>query len=750
MHRIGRRLACSLFVLFACLCALASAAPAPQADAARQARVAAFARLYGVVRYFYPGDAAQDIDWNGFAMLGAAEARAAKDDDDLRARLRALFDPLGPGIDIVGERETFPPAPTEASPPLVAWRYKGFPSSESRAYAGERTGRAVSNGYTTLGASVDARALRGKTLRLRAELRPLQALHANQLGLWLDIGRPQGKPGTFENSVTNANTGDAWQAHEVLARVDEDATGAGFGLMMQTGAPGVSSGGLRHLTLEVGDGKGAWRPVETPSLREAAVDGASAQAWSIAGPLREGAGASWQADDGGYLQLRYARDPSGTTLFDAPAIAGKTATLELGAGLKARVALTLADAQARAMPARAQALAALKARLPSLPVADRDIPAEARQADVIVAWSVLRHFYPYWDVIPDDWDARLAPALAEARTGASRELQRQTLQRLIAALQDGHGTVYDERGPKRASLPVRFAPVGDRWVVLASSVPDKVRAGDVVAAVDGVPAAQEKARLEALASAQPSARPWKALAPLTFGTRGTVRTLSLQRQDGSTVDVALPFEAETWPDRPRPATIAELRPGVLYVDLSRLKQAQLADNLERLARARALVFDMRDYPSEAAFDVLPHLLQAPEQARWMHIPLYTGPFGERAGYRDSGWNLQPRTPRLRGRALFLVNGSTISYGESIMGYVRELGLGTIVGSTTCGANGNVTDFDTPSGFNVMFTGMRVTRHDGVGRYHALGTPPDVAAEPTVAGIRAGRDEVLEAALKLLD
>ena len=34
---------------------------------------AAFARLYGVVRYFYPSDAAAILDWNRFAVYGIAQ-----------------------------------------------------------------------------------------------------------------------------------------------------------------------------------------------------------------------------------------------------------------------------------------------------------------------------------------------------------------------------------------------------------------------------------------------------------------------------------------------------------------------------------------------------------------------------------------------------------------------------------------------------------------------------------------------------
>jgi C-terminal processing protease CtpA/Prc len=81
-----------------------------------------------------------------------------------------------------------------------------------------------------------------------------------------------------------------------------------------------------------------------------------------------------------------------------------------------------------------------------------------------------------------------------------------------------------------------------------------------------------------------------------------------------------------------------------------------------------------------------------------------------------------------------------------MGYVADRKLGTIVGGTTAGTNGNVVRVELPGGFAVTFTGMRVTRHDGRTPYHLAGTRPDIPIAPTIAGLRAGRDEVLERAL----
>ena len=79
---------------------------------------------------------------------------------------------------------------------------------------------------------------------------------------------------------------------------------------------------------------------------------------------------------------------------------------------------------------------------------------------------------------------------------------------------------------------------------------------------------------------------------------------------------------------------------------------------------------------------------------------------------------------------------------------RDIARTPIVGSTTAGTNGNVAVFELPSGLRISFTAMRVTRHDGHTPHPLVGVRPDVPVEPTIAGLRAGRDEVLEQGLAL--
>jgi hypothetical protein len=174
--------------------------------------------------------------------------------------------------------------------------------------------------------------------------------------------------------------------------------------------------------------------------------------------------------------------------------------------------------------------------------------------------------------------------------------------------------------------------------------------------------------------------------------------------------------------------------------------ADLTPKLDSLATARAVLFDMRGYPTGDASQMLTHLLDTPETDRWMHVAKVVGPFGQFAGWEDSGWNLTPAAPHFSGKIVFMTDARAISYAEGVMGYVADRKLGTIIGGPTAGTNGNVCQVLLPGGFALDFTGMRVTRHDGHTPFHLIGVQPDIPVTPTLAGLRAGRDEVLERAV----
>jgi len=97
----------SICAIGALVFALGAAFPAQRRNLELE-NVAAMARLYGVVRYFYPGDAAAALDWNRFALHASREVLSARNREELASRLNSLFAQVGGGIVVAA---ALPPAP---------------------------------------------------------------------------------------------------------------------------------------------------------------------------------------------------------------------------------------------------------------------------------------------------------------------------------------------------------------------------------------------------------------------------------------------------------------------------------------------------------------------------------------------------------------------------------------------------------------------------------------------------------------
>jgi C-terminal processing protease CtpA/Prc len=102
----------------------------------------------------------------------------------------------------------------------------------------------------------------------------------------------------------------------------------------------------------------------------------------------------------------------------------------------------------------------------------------------------------------------------------------------------------------------------------------------------------------------------------------------------------------------------------------------------------------------------------------------------------------------RGPTVMLIDERAMSLAEHT-GLWFEAANGTkFIGSNSAGANGDTTVLVLPGEIFVVFTGHDVRHADGR-QLQRIGLVPDVAIRPTIEGIRAGRDEVLEGAIAYL-
>jgi hypothetical protein len=368
---------------------------------------------------------------------------------------------------------------------------------------------------------------------------------------------------------------------------------------------------------------------------------------------------------------------------------------------------------------------------------------DVRQGAVVEVWNVLRHFYPYQQEVQLDWDSVLERALLDAVDDEDRQDMVATLGRMLHALDDGHGEAGHTRLHHRA-LPIRVELIEGEAVITATD-DERFEVGDVVVAFDGEPMQSRLERIEQTLSGSPQWRRYKATAWMsTLGRRGNTAEVKIRR-DGEVRVVEARYDRPEPLPAPRHAPFRRYEDGVVYVDLTRIDSDELRSIVPELAQAPGVVFDMRGYPDNTHF-IIDHLLPQAEDALWLNVPKILGPDGTVAGWHQIGWHRRPAEPRIEGRTAFLVSPEAISYAESILGYVEAHRLGTLIGSPSAGANGDIVRLDTLAGFYVIFSGMRVTRHDG-SPFHRVGIEPDLPVLRTLAGVRDGRDEVLEAALE---
>jgi C-terminal processing protease CtpA/Prc len=374
-------------------------------------------------------------------------------------------------------------------------------------------------------------------------------------------------------------------------------------------------------------------------------------------------------------------------------------------------------------------------------------------------WNIIEYWFPYRDVIGGNWDDELAdfiPRVALAKDGDSYKRQ---MMALIARVHDTHANLWsslDVRPPTGAcQIPVTMRFVEGTAVVTgysnAQSGPSTgLRVGDVVTALDGVAVADLVERWTPFyaASNQPT-RLRDIARSMTRGSCGeaTVRVLrdreTLELKPARVAESRVSSTAGRTNDR-RGETFQKLSPDVAYLKLSSVQQSQAASYIRSADGTKGLIIDIRNYPSEFVVFALGSLLvdRPTEFARFTRGDLVNpGAF-----HWDAAISLQPAAPRYKGKIVILIDESSQSQAEYTTMAFRSAPNATVVGSTTAGADGNVSAIPLPGGLRSMISGIGVFYPDKRPTQR-IGIVADVEAKPTIQGIRSGRDEVLEAALR---
>ena len=141
---------------------------------------------------------------------------------------------------------------------------------------------------------------------------------------------------------------------------------------------------------------------------------------------------------------------------------------------------------------------------------------------------------------------------------------------------------------------------------------------------------------------------------------------------------------------------------------------------------RAVAFDLREYPALDFDRVLAHLTDsALNTAPLFHTPLSCFPDRMHLRWDSRDDFVRPATPRIDLPVYFLCGPESMSWCETVLMLVKGYGLGTVIGSSTTGTNGDASTFPLPA-FPFRMTAIKAVNLDG-SRHHGTGVQPDIPA-----------------------
>jgi C-terminal processing protease CtpA/Prc len=353
----------------------------------------------------------------------------------------------------------------------------------------------------------------------------------------------------------------------------------------------------------------------------------------------------------------------------------------------------------------------------------------------------------------------------------------QAVAEMYAHIQDGHGFISSQVSTTRKFVgqgvtPSVYGKVVENKFVITALVVDSVAKKEGLAVGDVILSINGKDILKLI----DEQRPYQAASNyvtqtsyitnfLLCGDDGSTATLKIMDKDNKVKEVEVtrkraynkPFWEKKRVENAGPI-FKLLSPEIGYVDMERLESNMIDSMLNTFKNTKGFIMDMRGYPKGTAWGLAPRLstkniLDGALFTRLQPSVPDISADGNEVSATTTTVSFMQKLPtttdwRYTGKTVMLMNETTQSQAEHSGLFFKAANNTIFIGSQTAGANGDVTNFNIPGFTNLTFSGQNVSYPNGQ-TMQRKGLVPDIVVKPTIKGIRAGKDEVLERAVVFL-
>ena len=404
-----------------------------------------------------------------------------------------------------------------------------------------------------------------------------------------------------------------------------------------------------------------------------------------------------------------------------------------------------------------------------------DLPVEEKVAGLSKLWSEAKYNFVFFYRMKDlDWDRLYLAYLPKVMATKSTLEYYYALAEFCAKLGDGHsGVNYPRELNRLLGWPAITTRLLEKRVFVDAvrdpALKDRgVERGMEITAIDGLPVRDYGMKHVAPTRAVSTPQDLEVRTfenALLGGVIEKPVALTLRSADAREVTVSLPrlsqAEANKLPRQEWKRFEYRLLPGnIAYVALRTFGTNEINRDWEavypEIRKSDALILDVRDNgggSSGIGWEILGYLTDKPFKSTQWRTRLYRPAFrawGNAEQWFEGGSNsLYARSGDVYTKpVVVLIGPHTYSAAEDFAAVFDAMNRGRLVGEPTGGSTGQPLGFSLPGGGSARIC----TKHDRYAdgkEFVGVGIQPGVPVQPTIADFRAGRDTVLDAAVREL-
>ncbi|MEO9891691.1 S41 family peptidase [Aurantibacter sp.] len=372
-------------------------------------------------------------------------------------------------------------------------------------------------------------------------------------------------------------------------------------------------------------------------------------------------------------------------------------------------------------------------------------------------WNIVEYFFPAKYQTDTNWDViltKMIPKFLNPKTELDLHL---AMLELIVSCDDSHATYFNEKTYSffgRYYLPVNFKVINEKAIITSFYNDSLARLndlqiGDIITKVNDKKIATILKEQEKYINASNISR--KKFNASYYTLNGTTDSVKIEiTRNGKTSLKSIKrylfkdfkYKAESKSDKYK-----ILENNIGYINIGKVKEVkEIPKIMETLKNTKAIIFDIRKYKT-----FTPHYFAnyITSQKKDFYKAIVTDlDYPGRYIWSETFKSGNDRLKYIE-KVILLVDESCQSQLEFTAMCLQTGDNVTTIGSQTSGANGNVVLFNMVGGYKTQISGVGIFYPDGT-EAQRKGVKIDIIVNPTIEGVIAGKDQILERAIEFVN